>query len=55
MKPIHELTASECLRERFDMEAALASAPSPTGDENGLLSRATPARGSTAAKTAAFA
>jgi hypothetical protein len=42
MKEIHELTASECLRERFDLEAALASAPSPTGAqldciENGLI------------------
>lgn len=42
MKEIHELTASECLRERFDLEAAFASAPSPTGAqldciENGLI------------------
>ena len=42
MKEIHELTASECLRERFDLEAALGSAPSPTGAqldciENGLI------------------
>jgi len=41
-KEIHELTASECLRERFDLEAAFASAPSPTGAqldciENGLI------------------
>lgn len=41
-KEIHELSASECLRERFDLEAALASAPSPTGAqldciESGLI------------------
>lgn len=30
-KELHELTASECLRERFDLEAQLAAAASPTG------------------------
>ncbi len=42
MKPLHELTASEALRERFDLEAWASSAASPTGAQldciqNGLL------------------